>query len=243
MDKHRVILPYPFFLCCPRQAHAMWQFHDYGHRKRKLYLTEEGDMEQRSRAHATLAFCAGHGPRPRWSRPGTYLQLGLRFYASTTAWLWISKQWICDGEICWSDNCNFLFVNFKTANCASVATEHCDGRKSSLISCTFGRVEAHAPGILIALKPSFKEHMAAIFELSRIWWEISVSDSLWWYRSLNAEDNTGQPTVVDAELAELLKDGCAWHFLMCDRLMMVLSHSMFCSLLPLWGHLSPMMME
>ncbi|CAK9857273.1 unnamed protein product [Sphagnum jensenii] len=33
-------------------------------------------------------------------------------------------------------------------------------------------------------------------------------------RSLNADDNTGQPTVVDAALAELLKDGCAWHFLM-----------------------------
>jgi hypothetical protein len=34
MDKHRVILPYPFF-CWPRQAHAMWQFHDYGHRKKE----------------------------------------------------------------------------------------------------------------------------------------------------------------------------------------------------------------
>ncbi|CAM6045651.1 unnamed protein product [Sphagnum compactum] len=73
----------------------MWQFHDYGHRKKEALFDGGGGYGAaltRTRAHATLAFCAGHGPRP--------------------------------------------------------------------------------------------------------------------------QGNTGQPTVVDAALAELLKDGCAWHFLM-----------------------------
>jgi hypothetical protein len=65
MDKHRVILPYPFFSVGRDKLTPCGSFTTKDTEKGKLYLTEEGDMEQRSRAHATLAFCAGHGPRPR----------------------------------------------------------------------------------------------------------------------------------------------------------------------------------
>lgn len=221
----------------------MWQFHDYGHRKREALFDGGGGYGAAlTRTRYASLLC---GPwTPASLKPTRYLPsirasilcidncMAVNF---KTVNLWWGNLLI--------DNCNFFFVNFKTANCASVATEHCDGKKSSLISCTYGRVEAHPPGVLIALKLSFKQHIAAIFELLRIWWEIRVSDSLWWNRSLNADDNTGQPTVVDAALAELLKDGCAWHFLMWPSDDGFVSFYVLFSSPSLWGHLSPMMME